>query len=123
MTAGTDPSATVPLAAGTLPLPRAIILAFGLIAVGSGIAFTLSVTAGLCVLLYLMLTLTYSLWLKRMIFLDVLSLSILYALRVFSGAGSGRDCALALVSLVHDRNFPDVGHCKAPNRAERRSRV
>ena len=75
-----------PLAAGTLPLPRAIILATALIGVGSGVAFTLSVTAGLCILLYMVLTFAYSLWLKRMIFLDVVSLSILYAVRVFSGA-------------------------------------
>ena len=75
-----------PLAAGTLPLPRAAILAAGLIAVGSGVAFILSLTAGLCILLYLILTFAYTLWLKRMTFLDVVSLSLLYSVRVFSGA-------------------------------------
>lgn len=75
-----------PLAAGTVPLPRASILAAGLVSVGSGVAFALSTIAGLCVLLYLVATVAYSLWLKRTIFLDVVSLSVLYAVRVFSGA-------------------------------------
>lgn len=75
-----------PIAAGALSLPRAAFLATTLIAAASGVAFTLSVTAGLCVLLYLVATIAYSLRLKRAVFLDVVSLSVLYAIRVFSGA-------------------------------------
>ena len=75
-----------PLAAGKLPLQNAAALAVGLIATGGAIAFSLSVEAGFCIALYIVVTFIYSLWIKRMLFIDVVTLSVLYVIRVFSGA-------------------------------------
>ncbi len=74
-----------PMAAGKVaPLPAmglGAVLAVG----GLALAFELSWPGGLCVLLYLILTLVYSLSLKRKLFVDVVTLGLLYMVRVFAG--------------------------------------
>lgn len=80
---------TRPLAAGTLPIMHALFLLPALFVS----AFVLSilflswkfvaVLAG-----YYALTLAYSLWLKRIVMLDVVVLSLLYTLRVIAGAAA-----------------------------------
>ena len=74
-----------PLAAGRMPLPGAIGLSGALMAGGLALAFWLSIGTGLCLLLYLAASLSYSLWLKRKLFVDVIALAILYAVRVLIG--------------------------------------
>lgn len=77
-----------PLAAGQLRLPRALGLAGALIAAGLAGAFALSPAAGWCLLLYLALTLTYTLALRQQLFLDLIALAAMFALRVLAGAAA-----------------------------------
>ena len=74
-----------PMAAGKVPLLPMIGTGAVLVAVGLTAAFWLSAGAGLCVLLYLVVTLAYSLSLKRKVLIDVITLAGLYALRVLAG--------------------------------------
>ncbi len=74
-----------PIAAGKVALPPAMCLGAILAAGGLALAFGLSRPGGLCVLLYLLLTLAYSLSLKRKLFVDVVTLGLLYMGRVFAG--------------------------------------
>ena len=53
---------------------------------GLALAFALSATAGLYVLLYLIVTLAYTLSLKRKVFVDVITLAVLFTIRVLAGA-------------------------------------
>lgn len=75
-----------PMAAGTAPLLPMAGVGAGLAAGGLAAAFLLSAEAGLCVLLYLIATLAYSLWLKRKLFIDIVALAGLYELRVIAGS-------------------------------------
>ena len=75
-----------PFAAGNVPLMTGIIAGPLLL----GLAFTVSVAVGfaftLVLVTYAVLTVAYSNWLKRMIFVDVVLLAVFYALRVVAGA-------------------------------------
>ena len=75
-----------PMAAGTAPLLPMAGVGAALAAGGLAAAFLLSAEAGLCVLLYLVATLAYSLWLKRKLFIDIVALAGLYELRVIAGS-------------------------------------
>ena len=75
-----------PLASGRLRVGRALGVALALLAAGLATAFGLSTAAGLCLLAYLVLTLAYSLALKRQLFLDVIVLAGLFAVRLVAGA-------------------------------------
>ena len=77
-----------PLAAGKAPLLPMMALSAALVVAGLAMAFGLSVTAGLYVLLYLVVTFAYSLLLKRKTFVDVIALAMLYTLRVLAGAAA-----------------------------------
>ncbi|HET9227673.1 MAG TPA: UbiA family prenyltransferase, partial [Thermoanaerobaculia bacterium] len=74
-----------PLAAGTLSVPAAI----GAILVLAGAAAAISSYLGLPFALilggYLLLNLLYTLWLKHMVILDVMSISMGFVLRVEAG--------------------------------------
>lgn len=78
-----------PLAAGTLPILHALVIIPLLLVVSFtlGVLFLplsfVAVLAG-----YYCLTLAYSLWLKRIVMLDVVTLALLYALRVIAGAAA-----------------------------------
>jgi 4-hydroxybenzoate polyprenyltransferase len=75
-----------PLAAGTLSIASVWILIPLLIVAGLGIAFfLLPEPFGPALVLYLALTTAYSMYLKRLLMLDVLVLAGLYTLRVLSG--------------------------------------
>ena len=78
-----------PLAAGSLPIMHALFL-FPVLLLS---AFTLSIFClswefVLVLAGYYFLTLAYSLWLKRMVMLDVVTLSVLYTSRVIAGAAA-----------------------------------
>ena len=73
------------MAAGKVPLLPMLVLAAVLMVGGLAAAFQLSFGAGICVLLYLVLALIYSLSLKRKLLLDIITLSVLYIIRVLAG--------------------------------------
>jgi len=83
-----------PLAAGTLPIFHVLFLIPVLLTGAFGVALWLlplqfaGVLAAYCIL-----TLAYSLWLKRVVMLDVVTLAMLYTIRVVAGAA-----AMALVA-------------------------
>ena len=77
-----------PMAAGRVPLLPMIGIGAALSAGGLALAFWLSTAAGLWVLLYLAATCAYSLSLKRKTFIDVVTLAMLYAVRVLAGAAA-----------------------------------
>ena len=79
---------TRPLAAGTIPLLHGLfaipILLFGAIALGALVSLPF-----LGVLLaYFAVTLSYSVWLKKKMLIDVVTLAMLYTLRVIAGAAA-----------------------------------
>lgn len=75
-----------PLAAGLIDIQTALITAPILILLGLAVGFADSIALGLLVGLYLVLTLSYSMWLKRVPMLDVTILGGLYTVRVILGA-------------------------------------
>jgi 4-hydroxybenzoate polyprenyltransferase len=75
-----------PLAAGALGRGAAAWASAGLLAAGLAVAFaSLPVSFGLMLLLYLSLTVAYTIFLKRLVVVDVLVLAGLYTLRVLAG--------------------------------------
>jgi 4-hydroxybenzoate polyprenyltransferase/phosphoserine phosphatase len=75
-----------PLAAGSVAIPHAILLAATLFAASGGLALGLLGWNFAAVLLgYLVLSFAYSVWLKRKVFVDVLVLASLYSFRILAG--------------------------------------
>lgn len=77
-----------PIAAGRTPPRRMAGLGAALVTGGLAFVFGLSTAAAPFILLYVMLTSVYSLWLRRRLFLDVIVLSLLYGVRVLAGAAA-----------------------------------
>jgi len=77
-----------PFAAGDLSIPSALAIALLLVAVTCTLLPFLPVTFALWLLLYVVATSTYSLYLKRVALVDVLVLSGLYALRMLAGGAA-----------------------------------
>ena len=75
-----------PLAAGTLKMPVAVAAVVLLTAVAAVISARLGISFGLILAGYLLLNLLYTLWLKHMVILDVMSISLGFVLRVEAGA-------------------------------------
>jgi 4-hydroxybenzoate polyprenyltransferase len=75
-----------PLASGDLSVPWGFVASAGLLTVGLAIAATLSPRASLCLGLYALVSLLYSVRLKRVATLDVIVLAGLYTLRILVGA-------------------------------------
>ncbi len=74
-----------PIAAGTLPIPTARVFALALLIIAFPIAFWLSPSFALVALLYLVVNLIYSTWLKHVVLLDIILLASLYVMRVAAG--------------------------------------
>lgn len=78
-----------PLAAGTLPILHALflipVLLFGAFVVA---LWLLPIQFAGVLAAYYILTLAYSLWLKRVVMLDVVTLAMLYTVRVVAGAAA-----------------------------------
>ncbi len=74
-----------PFALGRLPLTTGLIAAPALTAIAFAAAALLSQRFALVLLGYFILTLVYSLWLKRVVMLDVVLLAALYTTRVVAG--------------------------------------
>lgn len=76
-----------PLAAGTLSIPFAAILALALLAIAAAISLlVLGPKFTLILLIYLVLTLAYSFRLKAAMIVDVITLAALYTIRIIAGA-------------------------------------
>ncbi len=75
-----------PIAAGLVSLRQAVLIALGMFIVGIGLSFLLEPWFGVVVLVYLTLTLSYSIKLKQVAVIDVLVLSTGYVLRAVGGA-------------------------------------
>ena len=74
-----------PIAAGKLPIPAAWVSAIFLLLISLPVALWLSPAFALIVLLYLVLNLLYSKWLKHVVLLDIILLASLYVIRVAAG--------------------------------------
>jgi 4-hydroxybenzoate polyprenyltransferase len=75
-----------PLASAALSIPATLVLAASLAVLALGLALQVSTGFAALLVLYTGVTLTYSLWLKRLALLDVLLLALLYTLRIVAGA-------------------------------------
>lgn len=75
-----------PLASGALPLTAALPMAGILMLAGLGIGFTVGEAFFAWLSAYIFLTTAYSWALKRYVLIDVITLSMLYTLRVIAGA-------------------------------------
>lgn len=77
---------TRPFAAGNLSIEFGVGAALLLIALAFSTAFFLPLLFIACLAIYVILAATYSLWLKRVVVLDVFVLTALYLIRVVAGA-------------------------------------
>jgi 4-hydroxybenzoate polyprenyltransferase len=75
-----------PFAAGELSIPSGLAVSLVLLAVSIGTGLALNLQFGLVLILYAALTMTYSLFLKKVALLDVFVLSSFYSFRIFAGA-------------------------------------
>jgi 4-hydroxybenzoate polyprenyltransferase len=75
-----------PIASGRLPVGLAAAVALGLATAGLGAAFWLRPSFGLVASLYLLLTVTYSLWLKHLVLIDIFGIAAGFVLRAVGGA-------------------------------------
>lgn len=75
-----------PFAAGSVAVWKGVVLAPVLVIASIGIATTVGMVFLAWLLMYLALTFAYSLWLKRLVLIDCLTLASLYTLRIVAGA-------------------------------------
>lgn len=74
-----------PFAAGALSIPAGLVLSAGLLAAGLGIAWFASHLLAALLCTYFVVSLSYSMYLKRILLLDVFVLSGLYTFRIIVG--------------------------------------
>jgi 4-hydroxybenzoate polyprenyltransferase len=84
-----------PIAAGRLPIGAAAAAAFGLLAIGLGGSFLMGIRFGWTAIAYVALTLAYSLFMKQVALLDVVTIALGFVLRAAAG-----------VELIRDRATP-----------------
>ena len=90
-----------PFAAGTVPIPIGMLTCAMLAVLSLGIAAVLSWQMFLVVAVYMVLSLAYSLWLKRLRWIYVAVLASLYTLRVVAGAAaSGVDASVYMLIFI-----------------------
>ena len=75
-----------PIARGALPAPVAMGLGVGLLVLSLAAAFSLSLGFGLTAVAYAALLIAYSVWLKHVVILDVLTVAAGFVLRAVAGA-------------------------------------
>lgn len=117
-----------PLAAGTFPvfhamlwMPALLVFAFGASIVWLPGKFAL-VLAG-----YYVLTLAYSLWIKRVVMLDVVTLAMLYTVRVIAGAAAIASpltfwilafCMFMFLSLAFVKRYTELYDAREQGKAD-----
>jgi len=77
-----------PIAAGRIPVHEGILLALFFALLGLAMSYFITWDFFVTALLYLILTTAYSLWLKHIVILDVLAVSLGYVLRAVAGAAA-----------------------------------
>ena len=75
-----------PIAAGTLPVGRALAVAVGLLVAGLGAAWLIAPAFAIAALAYVALLGAYSAWLKHIVIADVLAVALGFVLRAVAGA-------------------------------------
>jgi 4-hydroxybenzoate polyprenyltransferase/phosphoserine phosphatase len=75
-----------PFATGELSIPEGLLASFLLLSAAVGMGFVLDVQFGLALVGYAVLTMLYSLYLKKIALLDVFVLSSFYSVRILAGA-------------------------------------
>lgn len=120
-----------PLAAGTLPTFHALILIPVLLLVAFVMAlWLLPVQFAGVLAAYFILTLTYSLWLKRIVMLDVIILAMLYIIRVVAGAAAMAlvatfwiltFCMFIFLSLAFVKRYTELCNARQNNKVEKPS--
>ena len=88
-----------PLASGALPLATGMALIPALLAVGLAISLALPAVFLGVLATYYLLTIAYSLWLKRRAIVDICALASLYTLRIVAG-GAATDITLSVWLLA-----------------------
>jgi 4-hydroxybenzoate polyprenyltransferase/phosphoserine phosphatase len=116
-----------PLAAGTFPIFQAMVWMPALLVIAFGTALIwLPVRFALVLLVYYVLTLAYSLWLKRVVMLDVVTLALLYTVRVVAGAAAIAVpltfwilafCMFIFLSLAFVKRYTELYEAKERGRA------
>ena len=120
-----------PFAAGDLQGTTGVLIAALLLAVGMARAQFLPVGFSAWLIIYLITTVAYSLWLKRIALVDVLALSLLYILRLLAGSAAtltvishwlaGFSMFLFL-SLAIAKRFAELENLRASNAVPRNGR-
>lgn len=77
-----------PFAAGTIPIVSGVMLLPGLLIGAFGLAFFLPLAFMGLLAIYYVTTLAYSLWLKRVVLVDVMVLTGPYVIRIIAGAAA-----------------------------------
>jgi len=75
-----------PIASGQVPTGLAAVLAIALGVAGLGLAFVLGPPFALVASLYMLLTISYSIWLKHLVLIDVFAIAAGFVLRAVGGA-------------------------------------
>ena len=93
-----------PFASGSIPIAHGTWMALGLMSLGGLIALTISQSFMLAIVAYYLLTMAYSLHLKRLIILDICVLAGLYTARIIAG-GIATDIPLSVWLLAFSMFF------------------
>lgn len=117
-----------PLAAGTFPILHAMVLMPLLLVLAFGAALLwLPGRFALVLFGYYVLTLAYSLWLKRVVMLDVVVLAMLYTVRVVAGAAAIASpmtfwilafCMFIFLSLAFVKRYTELHEAKEKGRVD-----
>jgi 4-hydroxybenzoate polyprenyltransferase len=75
-----------PLASGALKVPVAVAALAALLAAAFALMFSLGLAPAVVLAVYVLLNLLYTVWLKHMVILDVMCISVGFVLRVIAGA-------------------------------------
>ncbi len=118
-----------PLAAGTFPMLHALFLIPVLLLIAFTVAlFFLPMQFVGVLVVYYILTLTYSLWLKRIVMLDVITLAILYTIRVVAGAAAMSlvatfwilaFCVFIFLSLAFVKRYTELSYARYKGKIEK----
>lgn len=76
------------LASGLICLRHAVMICIALLALSASLASTMSVHFAILLLGYFVATLNYSIWIKRIVLVDVVTLSLLYTVRIIAGSAA-----------------------------------
>jgi 4-hydroxybenzoate polyprenyltransferase len=120
------PAGRLPIQSGLAAIPVLLVAAFGLAVWQLPLAFTIGLAS------YYGLTLSYSLWLKRRMVIDVITLAALYTLRIIAG-GVAVDVPLSFwllafsmfifLSLALVKRYAELFHVRAAPGAEKTDRA